>query len=202
MVSYAGSAYPGAFHAFPAPGVTLDTPAHSDIHADMATAVTIMQFVLGINPEGTHNSVRERLDALASGTGTGGRWVPYNAEFAAVSTGTGGTVARYKRLNDFTLAVHVELIFGAGSAITGNPSFRVPFAPRTGAISSGSYSVIRFGLSPRHGSLLLTDDRITKFIYDADASGLWSATAPTTGTENDIVVADLVYETQDVVAGS
>lgn len=200
MVSYAGSPYPGAYHQFINPGPTLDSPSHADIHSDVARALAITQFVLGLNPEGTYNSVRERLDALASGTGSGGRWVAYNAEFANVSTGVGGGGARYKRLNDFTIAVHVELIFGAGSAISGNPTFKVPFAPRTGSHTAGTYSVIRFGLTPRHGSLILTDDRVTKFIYDSDPSGLWSASGPTSGAENDVVAADIVYETQDAVA--
>ena len=200
MVVYAGSPYPGAYHQFLQPGSALSSPPHADIHTDTATAVQVTQLVLGLNPEGTHNSVRERLDALAAGTGTAGRWIAYNAEFANVSTGVGGGGARYKRLNDFTIAVHVELIFGAGSAITGSPTFKVPFAPRTGTHTAGTYSVIRFGATPRTGSLLLTDGRTVQFIYESNASGLWDASAPTSGAENDVVAADIVYETQDAQA--
>ena len=66
-------------------------------------------------------------------------------------------------------------------------------------MQAGTFTVIRFGLSPRSGGIYLTDDRVMKFVYDSNASGVWDASGPTTGTNGDQLVAHITYETQAAV---
>lgn len=199
MVSHAGSTWPNDYHQFLLPGAALDSPPHSDIHYEMVQVVTVMQLVLGLNPEGVYGTVRDRLDSVESSVPGLGPWGSYNPESSAVSTGVGSIVARYRRLQQFTCAVHFEFNFGAGSAITGSPTVKVPFAPRAGSLSSGTYVAIRNGLTPRHGNCYVTPDRIVHFVWDADPTGLWSATGPTSGANGDQLVADLIYETATAI---
>lgn len=192
-------AWPTDYDTFTAPGSTLDTPPHSTLHTQTNTALTVLQQTLGLSPQAGFATVDARLDDLtlaAAGTGT---WASYSPETSNVSTGVGGIVARYRRTQQYTVEVRLEFNFGAGSAITGVVSAKVPLAPKTGSVQAGTFTVIRFGLTPRSGGVYLTDDRVLKFVYDSNTSGLWDASGPTTGTNGDQLIAHITYETQAAV---
>lgn len=192
-------AWPTGYDTFTSPGSTLDTPPHSTLHGETATALTILQQTLGLTPQAGFATVDARLDDLtlaAAGTGT---WVTYDPEASNVSTGVGNIVARWRRLQQYTIACRLHFSFGAGSAITGVVTVKVPYAPKSGSLQAGTYSVVRFGLTPRSGGIYLTDDRVLHFVYDSNASGSWDASGPTTATNGDQLVAEITYETQSAV---
>ena len=190
-------AWPNSYDTFSSPGTTLDSPPHSTLHTELSTRLAVVQQTLGLTPQGAAATVDARLDAVEIAAAGSGQWTDYSPGVSNVSTGVGSVVARYRRLQQYTCAVHLQFNFGAGSAITGTVTAQVPFSPRTGAVTSGSYSVIRSGLAPRHGALLITDDKIIKFIWagSTSPSGCWDGTGPTTGTSGDILFAEIVYET-------
>lgn len=192
-------AWPTGYDTFTDPGSTLDTPPHSSLHTQVNAALTVLQQTLGLTPQAGYATIDARLDDLtlaAAGTGT---WAAYSPESANVSTGVGGIVARYRRLQQYTVAVRLEFNFGAGSAITGVVTAKVPVAPKSGSVQAGTYTVIRNGLTPRTGSIYLTADRVMTFVYQSNTSGVWDATGPTTGTNGDQLIAEIAYETEAAV---
>ena len=192
-------AWPDSYDTFTAPGSTLDTPSHAGIHAQTNTALAALQTKLGLVPQGIFSTVRARLDDLtlaAAGTGT---WATYSPDAANVSTGVGGIVARYRRIQQYTVAVRLEFNFGAGSAVTAAVTAKVPVAPKAGSVQTGTFTVLRFGLSPRSGTIYLTDNRVMTFVYQSNTSGVWDSTGPTTGANGDQLIAQITYETDAAV---
>lgn len=193
-------AWPTDYDTFTAPGSTLDTPPHSTLHTQTNTALTVLQQTLGLSPQAGFSTVDARLDDLTLAAAGTGAWTTYSPEVSNVSTGGGGVVARYRRIQQYTVACRLEFNFGVGSAVTGVVTAKVPFAPKSGSVQAGTYAVVRFGLSPRSGGIYLTDDRILRFVYDSNTSGLWDGNGPTTGTAGDQLVAEITYETHSAVS--
>lgn len=76
-----GSAYPGALDSFTNPTSTdgMNSPSHSDQHADANDAIEAIQAELGTNPSGSYTTVKDRLDDLAGGGGGSGGLVLVNS---------------------------------------------------------------------------------------------------------------------------
>jgi hypothetical protein len=68
------SSYPGSLDSFTNPTSTdgMNSPSHSDQHADANDAIEAIQAELGTNPSGSFTTVKDRLDDLAGGGGGGG----------------------------------------------------------------------------------------------------------------------------------
>lgn len=192
--------WPTDYDTFTSPGSTLDTPPHGDLHAETNTALTVIQQTLGLSPQASYATVDARLDDLTLNAPGLGAWTSYSPETNNVSTGGGGVVARYRRIQQFTCAARLEFSFGVGSAIGGTVTAKVPFAPKTGSIQTGQFTVIRFGSTPRSGGIYVGDDRVMYFVYDSNTSGLWDASGPTTGTAGDYLLAQITYETQSAIS--
>jgi len=193
-------AWPTSYDTFTAPGSTLDSPPHSTLHTELSTRMTVLQQTLGLTPQGSVATVRARLDALDLAASGAGAWTDFTPTLANVSTGVGSVVARWRRVQQYTCAVRYEFNFGSGSSISGQVTASVPFAPKTGSVQAGTYTAIRFGLTPRSGTLYLTSDSTIRFVREANTSGLWDGTGPlSVGLTGDQLVAFVTYETQSAL---
>ena len=186
-------AWPNSYDTFSSPGTTLDSPPHSTLHTELSTRLAVIQQTLGLTPQGAAATVDARLDAVGVAASGSGQWTDYNAEVANVSTGVGSVTARYRRLQQYTAAVRLHFAFGAGSAITGTVTAKVPFAPKSGAIHTGQWVAVRFGTFPRCGAVYVTDDRVINFAWEA-GSGVWTAAGPTNATTGDAMIVSIIYE--------
>ena len=202
---------------------------HSTVHGNANDAIEAIQAELGVDPAGAQATVRARLEAIeaartltenevtlfeiAPDTIVPGNlaqdilWDPLHAAWtdytatstkANFSTGVGSFSLRYKRIGS---RCHVDALmsFGAGSAITGSPTFTVPFAPYHNIVT-GSVTYIIFGGNARSATCYVGQDRVCNILQPA--GGVWVAGQPSSGADGDKVSISITYETATVPTGS
>jgi hypothetical protein len=108
------SSYPGGLDSFTNPTSTdgMNSPSHSDQHADANDAIEAIQAELGTNPSGSFTTVKDRLDDIAGGGGGGG------GGLVLIDSGTFTTVSS-KSIDgcfDSTYDDYLIILFLQGSA--------------------------------------------------------------------------------------
>lgn len=196
---------------------------HAALHNELNDAVEAVQAELGTDPAGASATVKARLAAIeaartlnenevtlfeiAPDTIVGGNlaqaeiwqplhdsWIDYTATStkANFSTGVGSFSVRYKRIGALC---HVAALFsfGAGSAITGSPTFTVPFVPIHN-IAAGVVTYIVFGGNARSATCYVGQDRVCNILQGDADGGVWVAGNPISGADGDKAAISITYE--------
>lgn len=222
--------YPTEIDQLTATGGTLDAAPHSQLHDELRTAIVAIEQELATSPSGNFASVRARLDFLTTRLGIADGevtrqklaaaavghtkidpaiwnplydpWTAYTHNAANISAGVGYVRAYYKRIGT-TCRVHVDIKFGAGSALTGPPSFGIPYVP-VSPIVSGSATFVRFGQTPLGAVSYATKAAARLYVlWPGTPSGHWEAgVEPSQGTDGDEVAIDIEFEVGAPQVGS
>lgn len=72
--------YPSGLDSLTRPNPTdpLSSPSHAQIHDDVADALEAVETELGLNPSGTYQTVKDRLDDIGGSDGPGGALYLYS----------------------------------------------------------------------------------------------------------------------------
>lgn len=73
--------------------------------------------------------------SFADGTSVTGAWSTWTPTVANMTNGSASIVAKYNQIGK-TVFYYYEWTFGAGSAVSTNPSITLPVAPKSGTYSS------------------------------------------------------------------